>query len=318
MNQKFWSLFGESYTDNCKKWVHSPHNPVIPATGGSEGMCCCWTANPDILLFQGKRFLYYRGNGILPSRPGERHDRITAAELLGTQDGRLLIRPLTDGPIVDVGAPGSFDSRDVLDPAAVEFGGKVYLYYSAVGDGADSVGLSISEDGVHFEKYGFVCVGRAPDVVCKDGELFMISVKRVEGSRCWVPTLSRSADGIHFSDVGPLTGLSQKGNWDSFALTTIRLSEEDGTYYMMCGGSSYLEDEPDYFGLARSRDLLHWEEHPGNPVFGCGPKGSEDGGAIWFPAVFEEEDHFAMIYEGSRGKYSWDLSSQICLSTIAK
>ena len=64
--------------------------------------------------------------------------------------------------------------------------------------------------------------------------------------------------------------------------------------------------------------MLTWEKHPGNPIFGCGPKGSPDGGAIWFPAVYEESDRFVMLYEGSRGKYTWDCSSQICMSTIKK
>jgi hypothetical protein len=89
-------------------------------------------------------------------------------------------------------------------------------------------------------------------------------------------------------------------------------------YYLIYGGSSSLLDQPDYFGLARSNDLLHWERHPGNPIFGCGAKGQEDGGAIWFPALIETADRFVLLYEGSRGNYRGDLSSQICQSSIPK
>jgi hypothetical protein len=86
----------------------------------------------------------------------------------------------------------------------------------------------------------------------------------------------------------------------------------------MYGGSSYLADEPDFFGLARSKNLIDWEYHPGNPIFGCAAKGAPDGGAIWFPALHETRDDFLMLYEGSRGKYSWDLSSTICMASTRK
>jgi beta-xylosidase len=87
---------------------------------------------------------------------------------------------------------------------------------------------------------------------------------------------------------------------------------------MICGGSPDLNDQPDYFGIAKSKDLITWEKHPGNPIFGIGAKGEEDGGAIWFPALIEIKTHYVMLYEGSRGRYAWDLSSQICMSSIKK
>ena len=110
----------------------------------------------------------------------------------------------------------------------------------------------------------------------------------------------------------------EEGSWDAFSITTARLSADAGWFYMMYGGSAYLADEPDCFGLARSKDLVHWERHSGNPIFGRGPAGSPDGGAIWFPALLETEDCFILLYEGSRGKYSWDLSSAICMASAAK
>ena len=313
MNQRFWDLFGEDYTKNCLLWQHSPANPVITKTGGEYGFKSHWTANPAILDFQGRRFLYYRGNGILEDRPGERHDRLTVAELIGIDaKGGLCYNDLNDGRILfDAGGDNDFDYH-VLDPSPVVFRGKVYLYYSATGRYVDSVGLAISEDGEHFTKYGAVMPGRAPASVVWNDMIYMVTQYRGK------LFLHSSEDGIRFRMVGPLEGVSRKGDWDGFAITTFRIFRENDAFYAMYGGSSYLEDEPDYFGLCRSTDLLHWEPHPGNPVFGCGPKGSPDGGAIWFPALFEEEDCFAMIYEGSRGKYSWDLSSEICLSTIRK
>jgi hypothetical protein len=101
-------------------------------------------------------------------------------------------------------------------------------------------------------------------------------------------------------------------------VATGRLLRAEDEFYLLYGGSSSLIDQPDAFGLARSRDLIHWERHPGNPVFGCGPKGSEDGGAIWFPALIETEEALVLLYEGSRGNYQGELSSQICMASIPK
>ena len=41
----------------------------------------------------------------------------------------------------------------MLDPSAVVFNGKIFLYYSGLGDGEDSVGLAVSKDGNNFTKY---------------------------------------------------------------------------------------------------------------------------------------------------------------------
>ncbi len=316
MNAEFWQRFGADYTANCAAWRHAPDNPVLPAAGTTWKSC--WTANPDVLEWRGRHLLYYRGNGVLPGTDGQRHDRIAAAEITSLSGSGLVLRPLNDDqPVIDVGPPGAFDADNALDPAALAFGGQVWLYYSATGPGPDSVGLARSADGEHFAKVGKVITGRAPEVVLHDGQVHMLYQRLIGQS--YQLYLAASADGEHFVDVvdRPVFGPAA-GGWDSLSITTSRVSREGDWFYMIYGGSAYLADEPDYFGLARSRNLIDWERHPGNPVFGCGAKGTPDGGALWFPALVQTEDSFVMLYEGSRGKYSWDLSSAICLADIPR
>lgn len=316
MYGEFWRQFCSNYTDNCKQWVHSPQNPVIPHIPG--GLKDRWTANPDFLEFGGQTLLYYRGNGYAPPSMERRHDRILVARAEGsTADGKYLFHDYhTISPAVDVGSPGEFDCYDALDPTAVEFGGRVYLYYSAIGCGPDSLGLAVSEDGVRFEKKGKVLTGRGPSAVVTGDTIRLYYQLLVEGR--YRVTYALSKDGVHFEPSGEWVLESEDGAWDSYSITTPRVALEDGVYYVLYGGSSYLADEPDYFGLARSTDGVHFEKHPGNPIFGCSAKGEADGGAIWFPALFEQQDRFCMLYEGSRGKYSFDCSSEICLSWIQK
>jgi hypothetical protein len=290
--------------------------PILPPSG--DGPKSRWTANPDLIEFLGRQILLYRGSGTWPGRDGL-HDRLLAAEVLEIGPGRLRINDLNGGaPIVDIGAEGEFDGEDVLDPAGIVFEGKLFVYYSAIGEGPDSIGLAVSADGERFEKVGKVLTGRAPEVILKDGKVFMIYQLPDEAGN-YVIHLASSEDGVAFLPEGAEAIFPrQPGSWDSLSLVTARLSEEAGVYYMIYGGSSYLADEPDYFGIARSKDLVRWEPHPGNPVFGCGRKGAADGGAMWFPALCETEDAFVMLYEGSRGKYSWDLSSTICMAWVRK
>ncbi len=315
----FWDIFSNSYTKNCKAWHHAVNNPVLPASG--NGWKKVWTANPDYLEHNGNRFLYYRGHGTSADNRKEDHDRIAVAALHSIDKERISITDLNDGNfIIDVGAEGSFDGVAALDPAVCFFNNQFLLYYSAIGNGPDSIGWAVSKDGVHFTKMGKLMDGRAPDVMVKDNQVFLLFQKELnkgEGYQGFY--MASSSDGVHFSLLSeePVVTAGKQGEWDK-QIATGRFFQQGEWVYLLYGGDAELIDQPDYFGLARSKDGRNWEKHPGNPVFGCGAKGEEDGGAIWFPALIESPDQYHLLYEGSRGKYTWELSSQICLSYIAK
>lgn len=320
MNRRFWNLFGENYHENCLKWEHHKGNPVIPA--GSKPWKKLWTANPHFLPFNGDLLLYYRGHGYIPGREDEGHDRISVAKVADIGADRFIFSDYNDQyAAIDCGSPGEFDEYHALDPGVTVFNDKVWLYYSAIGSGSpdtDSIGAAVSDDGINFIKLGRVFTGRGPDTIVRDGRIWIIyQILDAQGRYC--PYLASSDDGLHFTrnDDDIIKGIMTPGGWDSFSITTPRIFNDGEYVYLLYGGSSYLADEPDYFGLARSKDMLEWEQHPGNPIFGCGPKGSPDGGAIWSPALCETPDGFAFLYEGTPGKYSWDLNSQICMSWIS-
>lgn len=311
-----WDLFGTDYRQNCRAWVHHvAENPVIPANG--NGWKKYWTANPDSITFKGKKLLYYRGNGITQT-DHTRHDRIAVAEIINISEDKFKFKDLNNGKFVlDVGGEGSFDDRNILDPAAIVSGDKIFLYYSAIGCGPDSIGLAISEDGINFHKTGKVLTGRSPDVLLKEDKIYMI-YQRDDGEGYQGFYLAYSMDGVAFMNViNDPVFQTENNSWDTY-VTTARFHIEDNIYYLLYGGSPDMNDQPDYFGLARSNDLISWEKHPGNPIFGLASKGEEDGGAIWFPAIIETPAHYIMLYEGSRGRYSWDCSSQICSSSIKR
>ena len=314
--QHFWDLFSTAYTTNVLAWTRHNDNPVIGPSGStwkSHG-----TGSPEFLEFQGRTFLFYRGNGVLPGKGKTSSDRIGVAELLDIGTMRLKYRDLNRGfPVIDVGVAGEFDDAGVQSPAAVAFKGQVYLYYSATGKGPRRIGLAVSADGEQFKKIGPVLEGRSPDVLVVRDTLYMIYQKADPAG--YKVYLAYSLDGEKFISVSDHPVFSgAEGRWDAKSISTPRIWVSGGVYYMLYGGSTDYVDEPEFFGLARSKDLREWDVHPGNPVFGAGVHGTADGGAVWCPAINETENWFVLLYEGSRGKYNWDLLPSICMAWIAK
>ena len=277
-------------------WNRYPDNPVFPATAGT------WreaqTANPDLLLKGDVYYMYFRGQ-----RGG--HDRIGVATIPKEKfDG--VTWNIAPEPIIDVGGPWSWDEEHALDPAAILVNGEVFLYYTGSSTRADrSICLAVSNDGVHFRKYeqNPVIIGGAPEVVFHDSTFYLYYWKQVPGRKGFQIHFATSADGYHYAEVArsPALPVGPEGTWDSFTVETPRIFSEGGLYYMVYCGSDRHKDYPFNAGLATSRDLIHWEKYPGNPIFSRGDEGQWDEGAIWFTTVEGIDGRYYMWYEGYGG-----------------
>jgi predicted GH43/DUF377 family glycosyl hydrolase len=312
VNQAFWDLWSMDHAANCARWQRLSSPAIAPSGSGWKKT---WTANPQLMQFGDQSLLYYRGTGPVEGDPEER-DQIGAAEVVQIGRRGIVIDDVADGPVIPSGGSSAFDA-DVLDPSAIAFKDEVLLYYSALGAQGDSIGLASSRDGITFTKQGCVMAGRAPAAILRSGKVWMLSQEMIGdgyGLKLFV-----SSDGRTFqSACGQPVFVPEKGSWDGLSVVTARLFENGEFVYMLYAGSADTVDEPAYFGLARSRDLVTWERHPGNPIFGAGARGAPDGGCIWFPALTETADSFVMLYEGSRGTPSWDLDCAICIAFVPK
>jgi len=210
--------------------------------------------------------------------------------------------PLPDEVLIAVDTgPRRFDSQHVFDPAAVTVSGQVFLYYSAIGPDVDMLGLAISSDGVSFRKRETpVLAGRAPEVIYSANVFHLFYVREIPGQGYAIFSAT-SENGETFLPVSdqPVLGPGETDAWDSFEVTTPRLFERSGMFYMLYAGESdpARKDKPNAFGLARSYDLLTWERYPRNPVFRKGVPGEWDDGAIWFGTIFSWGDKLYLIYE---------------------
>lgn len=254
-----------------------------------------YTANADLIRMNDTYYMYYRGTD-------QYHDRIGVLTCpLGCFDGIHFDR--MDTPfVIDVGTPGTFDAQNILDPSAVVVDGKVYLYYSAISEEwKHSIGLAISEDGIHFSKQNSpVLEGRCPEIVY-DGKKFWLYYVIEQPSHGYEIFCAVSENGKNFKQVGttPVLTIGETGSWESFSVTTPRIFKEDDVYYMVYAGDDSELDAPLCFGVAASRDLVHWQKFSGNPIFRISddPK-AWDNTNIWFGTTEKIGDTYYMWYEG--------------------
>jgi hypothetical protein len=275
-------------------WRKHARNPVLPALSGSwrEGA----TMTADILQKGDQYHFYYTGKA-------KGQDSIGLALADCKQFTGLEWADIAANPLLSPGSPGSFDSKHCVDPAAVLLKGKLLLYYSAIGDGPDRIGLAVSEDWKTFRKLlEPVLVGRAPEVVLKDGLLHLFYVlDNPKGG--YEYHLALSEDGIRFKPEGPVFQPANEG-WDSLSLVTARIFYEDGIYVMSYAGDHKEKDYPNRFGLAFSKDLRKWKRFPGNPVLESLQPGTWESRAIWFPEILKHGSRYYMYYEGNNGSFS--------------
>lgn len=283
------------------RFVRYGNRPVFPRVPGTWKSF--FTANAEVLRLGDRVFLYYRGQG------DAHHDQIGVASIsFSTFDG-VTFEEYASNPVITVG-PAKFDSAHVLDPGAVWFQGKIYVYYTAhgvdaAGQGIYGVGVAVSEDGFSFSKpLGEAVVSRAgaPDVVTKDGRVWLMYA-RDGGKGGWTFYVNSSDDPLCFDPRTEIKVMSpsREHAWEARSIITPRLFEQGGFYYMTYVGSSHYQDYGFAMGLARSRDLLTWERYPMNPVFQRADGAAWDNAALWFGTLFRKGDTYYLYYEGGGG-----------------
>ena len=274
-------------------WKRCSAEPLIrpkPGTIAPESV-----TTPDVLFRDGQYLLYV---GAIDSG----RERIIVFPF---DPGEFVLPPHhldipASAHIALLAGPYGFNAQHVFDPAAVTFGDKVYLYYSAIGQMEDCIGLATSADSKNFSKGDSpILIGRSPEIVFHQDRLYLFYVLKdpIKGYDIYCAIAD---EGIKFNPQGITLRSSEDPAWDAFEVTTPRIFQHGRYYYMVYAGSHSPDrkDLPIGFGLARSLDLLHWEKYPENPVFEIGEPGVWDDGAIWFGTVFEFHEYLYLLYEG--------------------
>ena len=280
-------------TISWEKFIHNPIPSLAPTAG-------TWRENASMTVD-----VVARGDQIQIFYVGKKNGQDSIGIATQPMDGfdGITWSDNPNNPVISPGQAGSYDSKHVVDPACLELEGRYYLYYSALGDGPDSIGLAISEDGLIFKKEEQpVLVGRAPEVVkVKDVIHLIYSLDHPNGGYAF--HLATSVDGKKFREEGLIFAPDGLG-WDCFSVVTPRIFHENDIYVMAYAGDNHDKDYPKNFGLAFSKDLRTWKRFSGNPVFSGGALGSWESRAIWFPEIMKHKNIYYLLYEGNNGSFS--------------
>ena len=225
------------------------------------------------------------------------------------------------------GREGDFDSQavDCPFPFRLDDGRYGMLYIGFDGRGYQS-GLAVSDDLIHWHRDGLI-MGRGPkgsitefnagmNCLLRDNGLFGSGqLKKVNGR--YVGTyhaypkpgyevgpgvigLCFSDDLRHWETGAPILRPEDGGAWERGGLYKSHLLEHEGVYYLFYNAKdredgAWLEQS----GMACSRDLVHWERCPANPLLPVGPRGAFDDVFASDPCVYHHDGEWIMFYFGN-------------------
>ena len=175
-----------------------------------------------------------------------------------------LLKRVSENPILTPRPDVPWEAKAVFNPGAVEHGGRVYMLYRAVGEYEryiSRLGLAVSADGVHFERY--------PEPVFEPEEPYERfgcedpRITPLEG-RFYVTYTALSARA--FSERGNRVGLASTADFREFVRHGVILPEfedKDAVIFPERVGGRYVMFHrvvPDIW-IAYSDDLVHWYGH---------------------------------------------------------
>jgi predicted GH43/DUF377 family glycosyl hydrolase len=177
----------------------------------------------------------------------------------------------SDQPVLSPGTSGAWDDYSIGMGAVIKDDGLYKMYYCGYRDqyGKWSVGLAVSQDGIHWEKNPSPVltpsdyeekVG-AGSVFKKDGVYYMIyNYAKDNGERgiC----LATSPEGVQWTKYSGNPVLKADQTWEGTGIYAPSVVYDNGQYKMV-----YMNMNADAFGSAISADGIHWIKKSSEPFF---------------------------------------------------
>ena len=255
-------------------WREHPASPILlPGRPGSWNEKKADTGN-SIIFHRGRWYLFHSGvDARSVGRIGlhvSADDRITGPW-----------RALQDGPVLNPGITGTWDSRSVAHPAVLRHAGVFWMYYSGTDGYRSRVGLARSENGVDWRKLpqpvfspgtagSWDAGGVIHPSVIQDGSRFVMAYAGWPEGGSEIHSqigIAVSADGLKWSRLSekPVLAFGGKGQWDEIGLLAPRLWVENGRYYMNYSGKE-AETAMSSLGHATAEALDRWRRSAKNPM----------------------------------------------------
>ena len=214
---------------------------------------------------------------------------------------RVETRP---APLLGRGAPGDWDSSDVLNPSVVLDRGLYYNLYSGFDGHTWRTGLAISRDGIAWTKQGEVLSPDASawegDYIAANGSTLVQNGEFLYWYQAGSPPrigLARSSDARHWAKLAkPVLELGPRGSWDEEGVADPDVVTFGDSLYLFYLGQDRARRQR--LGVAVSKDGVRWTKLRSNPILELGQPGAFDENGLGEPAVWSSGGWYWMLYTG--------------------
>jgi len=303
------------------RWERDPRNPVLPPGPDSFDATACM--NPFVLRREDHYWLFYAGG----DPQGRR--RICLATAPVADVGAWTRR----GPVLELGAAGTFDELWCVLPCLHRINGRWHLYYtgrsSQTSLGLQSfagIGLAVSDDLLHWERLreepvlrgdgfeawpenrGIAGGGPILEIPQPDGRIlyrmyYTIAVGQpspdllVDQEKHSV--VAHSWDGIDWFDKRIILSPRREADYENAATIALNPWPVEGGYHALYASIG------SRFGAysiceARSRDGLTWDRGTPDQNLSLTPAGDGwESQMVEYPHVIREGDHLRLFYCGN-------------------
>jgi predicted GH43/DUF377 family glycosyl hydrolase len=253
----------------------------------------------------------------------------------------LKVLKVESDPVIKVGAAGSWDSEDVLNPDVVQWNGKLLNFYSGFDGNKWSTGVATSADGgLTWTKAAnpllvptvwpnstapYFAIAANGGSAVLNGEIFSYYSEQ-QPDRTGLLRLATSSDGATLMPTSTYFGLGTPGNFDDAGVADAYLTVANGTMYLYYEGLNS-KTRRQTTGVATSTDGRTWKRSAA-PIFPQGETGTFDELAQGEPAVVYTGKFWYMLLVGTRGDITrsigwasstdginWTLQSQSILTS---
>jgi hypothetical protein len=250
------SSWADDFPKDLVRWSPLPGNPVFKGTGDRS-----WDhkiRERGYILREGEKYhLWYTGY----------NDELSPTKFLGhaTSTDGLHWRRDPANPI--------FKDSWVEDVCVIHQHGLFVMFAEGKNDIAHQL---ISRDGVHWSDEGSLDIRKTdgspigkgsygtPTIWFENGVWYLFYERGDQG--IWLATSKDRKVWTNASD-DPVIAMGPEP-YDRYAVALNQIIKRDGVYYAFYHANAHKPWKDWSTNIARSRDLVHWEKYPGNPIVG--------------------------------------------------